>query len=868
MHFECQICISRLYNLIGYQQTHNNMKKLNIFLIASIICIVSVNAQTIIPGNTDVSGTWTKTASPYVIQGEITIPPSQILSIESGVEVRFDGYYALTVEGQLIAAGIENDSVVFTRNSTEIRWKGLDFIDGTGRSELHYTVVEWAGTDDDDSDGSGIDCEDTDLLIIHSNIRHNNAYSGGGIKIWSSYPFLDGTIFSVLIINTQISYNRASYFSSVYCTPDNCTIILTNSIISENRGDNSHLNIGDSKCMISNCIFYNNRASDLPWTEEAYALLGGNCYVANSIFWKSKGISSSSYIQSDAVQYCLIEGGYDGVEILDSDPEFIDPDNGDFRLSATSPCINSGHPEAFFNNLDGTRNNLGHQGGSYVLPTELYYDFGSVGIGQEKKHDFCLFNLRNESIDITSASVSDNENFSVDESYPLTIPPYSVDTFSVTFHPTIKDSIQEEIVIHSSSFYGSSQAGISLFGEAGVFNGSVHGVWYYNNSPYIISGKVTVEDDNALIIRPGVEVLFREGASLDILDQATFEAKGTKDSVITFTSSSDTPEPGDWGGLYILGTDKRTKLKNCIIEYANTGIECRGRARGCGAIHNYSNIDSCVIRYNLNGIECYASGSSLGCTFPKTGISSPTVTHCRICENSESGIYLVAYDSYLSRGYVAATITNNIIRDNAGSGIECTGEEPVDPKIINNTIINNEENGIAYDSAFNSNDFQISNNIIAGNNIGISSLAGKPTYIQYNNIWSNTSGEYLGIDEPANNISLDPLFVEPSSHYYELQSSSPCIDSGNPLLADPDNTRSDIGAIFYKHMPAAYFEADTTSGHAPLTVRFTDNSVGVLTNWFWDFGDSITSIEQNPSHTYTEAGTYTVSLTVADSEFS
>jgi hypothetical protein len=34
--------------------------------------------------------------------------------------------------------------------------------------------------------------------------------------------------------------------------------------------------------------------------------------------------------------------------------------------------------------------------------------------------------------------------------------------------------------------------------------------------------------------------------------------------------------------------------------------------------------------------------------------------------------------------------------------------------------------------------------------------------------------------------------------------------------------------------------------------------------WYWDFGDTYTSDEQNPTHVYTEAGNYTVTLTVTD----
>ncbi|WP_321506272.1 PKD domain-containing protein [uncultured Methanoregula sp.] len=63
--------------------------------------------------------------------------------------------------------------------------------------------------------------------------------------------------------------------------------------------------------------------------------------------------------------------------------------------------------------------------------------------------------------------------------------------------------------------------------------------------------------------------------------------------------------------------------------------------------------------------------------------------------------------------------------------------------------------------------------------------------------------------------------------------------------------------------PVASFNgAPRTSGAVPLTVRFSDNTtVGSPTSWYWEFGDGMTSTEQNPTHTYTAVGTYTVNLT-------
>jgi PKD repeat protein len=59
-----------------------------------------------------------------------------------------------------------------------------------------------------------------------------------------------------------------------------------------------------------------------------------------------------------------------------------------------------------------------------------------------------------------------------------------------------------------------------------------------------------------------------------------------------------------------------------------------------------------------------------------------------------------------------------------------------------------------------------------------------------------------------------------------------------------------------------------TSGNAPLKVSFTGSASGGTApyTYSWDFGDgSATSTAQNPSHTYTTAGTYTAKLTVTDS---
>ena len=65
--------------------------------------------------------------------------------------------------------------------------------------------------------------------------------------------------------------------------------------------------------------------------------------------------------------------------------------------------------------------------------------------------------------------------------------------------------------------------------------------------------------------------------------------------------------------------------------------------------------------------------------------------------------------------------------------------------------------------------------------------------------------------------------------------------------------------------PVAAFSGTPTSGTAPLTVQFTDESAGLVTSRSWDFNNdgTIDSTAQNPAFVYDTDGIYTVNLTVA-----
>ncbi len=255
-----------------------------------------------------------------------------------------------------------------------------------------------------------------------------------------------------------------------------------------------------------------------------------------------------------------------------------------------------------------------------------------------------------------------------------------------------------------------------------------------------------------------------------------------------------------------------------------------------------SGCNNCVIENNKltsNGRGIYIM-SSRGCT-----ISGNTIVN--------NGYYGIVLGSSSSNNIYGNTATND------GRGIYMGNSD--DNIVSGNTVTLNSVLGFYSCSLCDRN--QIYNNYFNNTEISVKSGSGNSynttktpgtniiggSYIG-GNYWGKPDGTGFSdtaVDNDRDGIS-DSAYSLPGSSYVDYL----------PLVY-PSNSPEPV-------LPVADFSTDITSGNAPLAVTFADKSTGDPTEWDWDFGDGNVSTEQNPVHTYTSAGTYTVKLTVSNAD--
>lgn len=248
------------------------------------------------------------------------------------------------------------------------------------------------------------------------------------------------------------------------------------------------------------------------------------------------------------------------------------------------------------------------------------------------------------------------------------------------------------------------------------------------------------------------------------------------------------------------------------------------------------------------------NGEENGTTFVR-GCSVTGNTLIGVLGKAGAGIYLHGHYPFVPN-VQDCVISSNSIR-NFNVGIQTASAKNI--VIVGNVIVENYYHGMYLTDALY---FNVIGNTVKNNG------QGRPG-----------DGIYVGTDDSlvSGNICIDTQ-TSPTQRY-GINGDSVWSDNnfitgnfvkGNAVAGIAGLLPSNGNVItnnFGNVLPTAAFTFSPAAPTTADTVQFTDNSTdldGTITGWSWSFGDTGTSTEQNPTHQYLDAGTYTVTLNVTD----
>ena len=324
----------------------------------SIVFLIFYSAllgQTTIPGG-DVYGNWTVMGSPYLIEGDISVPADCTLIIDPGVNVEFQGAFKFNILGLINCQGTESDSILFSA-ATSAGHRGLGigtdtnvmdsiiftycrFQQGRCSGEWptncgggigvlffdrlrveHCLFIDNDAMVDAQAGGGAIAMNQSDGIFRHNTFIDNKSRYGGAIIVYyHSDPLIANNYFydnhgsleggaiiynrsgggvcsnNEFIANTAVSGGGAISFY------DNSSPQISHNLFSENstssRGGAVYMKVSCNPLFLNN-TFVNNNAN---LSGGAIADFDQSCpRLVNNIFWGNNALIGSQYFISDSM---------------------------------------------------------------------------------------------------------------------------------------------------------------------------------------------------------------------------------------------------------------------------------------------------------------------------------------------------------------------------------------------------------------------------------------------------------------------------------------------------------------------------------------------------------------------------------------
>ncbi len=457
---------------------------------------------------------WSVVQSPYEVSGEFIIPASVTLTIEAGVEVRFDAGGYFHVQGRLVAQGSTGTPVTLTGLSTDRgSWRGLRFAGTVGTPAigmLDEVVIEHAGP----ANQAAIEVmSNVQLQLMHTTVR---GAAGDGLLVWAD----PGESVTLSLIDTQILDNSgdAIHLQDAMAFPS-----MSNLQTSQNGRDG--ISIGSSTVTASQVwplcgspywldgevsVSAGAQLQLDPGVELRFASWTGLWVAGNLI---ALGTSALPIVFTSVDE---VAGAWRGLWIV-----------GDVGAEATAT-------------LGNVRMSYAGEGVLAVIDVRNHAELRLVDAVIDTALTGGLLVSANEASAVTLARVTIQD-----------VQTDAIQIYDVAQLPDLED-------VH---YQGTGRPGVVLGG------GTITTLkrWPVTGSPYWLKSNLDVALGGELYLEPGTELRFNDLSGFRV--DGVLQARGTEVAPIIFTAVNQ--HAGAWAGLRLTG--EGSVLSNTVVEYAGYG---------------------------------------------------------------------------------------------------------------------------------------------------------------------------------------------------------------------------------------------------------------------------------------------------------
>ncbi|UCE38590.1 MAG: right-handed parallel beta-helix repeat-containing protein [Thermoplasmata archaeon] len=637
-------------------------KKLISFGIACLIVIAGfvgfIRFGTMDVQGTEVSGTvydgsggpWTLAGSPYFVVGDVTIPSGETLTIDPGVDVKFNASFSIFVDGNLNAIGTETERINITSNMPSPSngdWEKIH-IRSSGHVDIRYSDIRYGYI--------GLHIESSsNNIILNCNITENGdtLSTGFGIylqsssynnisnnNIWSNTErgiYMISSSSNNIIKNNNISHNGNPAVEScgLYMESSMNNTITDNNVTG--NGETSAVGFGifivsSTNNTVTNNRVLSNEGEGIRLISSSYNNISSNDILSHDVY----GINLESS-PNNTVENNDISDGYYGINLWASENNEIN-ENNFFDISGIYATASS-------------NNNF------------LSNDASDISLYSSHNNTLLKNNLNSILLDGSSKNnVTDNDVQMGD--------PYGIRVYSASYNTFSNNNV--------------SNAGDQHDGN---------GFWLVSASDNIIRENNIKSNKNSGI---RTESSFNNRISNNNI---TFNGQW---GILTISSSYNVIEnnylSNNMDGIWVSSSSYNTVVANNVSSNLGKGIEVDGLSNKIMNNDVYLNglgikISSFPSASDFN----YIAHNNISFHSGRGIVLDSSTTNSTILNNHLTNNY---------RGVSISSSSDNVICNNNISSSDYSGvllSSSVNNRIIGNTIFNNQGEGIYIDSSSSSN---------------------------------------------------------------------------------------------------------------------------------------------------------------------